>query len=114
LASASELCARLHTIELIFHENAAVLFPKIKSKVLDIEPPKTKRRRPENRGRSNSLFVRPAAITNAPDPETLPKELLGLAKGIKAFLVHLEEFPEFADEALNASITAFERDLTVS
>jgi len=91
-----------------------VLFSsQIKSKVLDLEPPKTKRRRPDGRGRSNSLFVRPAAITASPDPETLPRELLGLAKGIKAFLVHLEEFPEFVDEALNASITAFERDLTV-
>lgn len=113
LASASELCDRLYRVELIFDENAAVLFPQIKSKVVDIEPPRTKRHRPKNRGR-NGLFARPVAVTVSPDPEMLPYELLGLARRFEEFLVHLEGFPELVDEALNASITDFKSDLIVS
>lgn len=89
----------------------------MKSKVLDIDQnkPKTKKSRTaDRRQRSNSkaLFLRPV-FTGAPDPETLPDELATLARDVKSFLEHLEEFPEFVDEALNASITAFESDLRV-
>lgn len=65
------------------------------------------------RSNSNGLFLRRPPVTAAPDPETLPFELLGLAMDVKAFLHHLEEFPEFMDDALNASITTFENDLKV-
>jgi WD repeat-containing protein 26 len=115
LASAAQLRNRLLKVEALFHENASEIFPSIKSKFVDnLEAlkPKTKKK-PPVRARSNSkaLLFRPAAMNAAPDPETLPNELLELAIDVKAFLHHLEEFPEFVDEALNASITAFEVDL---
>jgi hypothetical protein len=104
-------------VQALFHENAVTIFPGIKSKILDIDQhkPKTKKTRAGARTRRNSkaIFLRPV-LSVAPDPETLPEELLALAREVKAFLLHLEEFPEFVDEALNASITAFESDLLVS
>jgi WD repeat-containing protein 26 len=108
---------RFHSVQALFHENAATIFPGIKSKIIDIDQhkPKTKKAKATARTRSNSraVFLRPV-FTVAPDPETLPQELVALAQDVKAFLEHLEEFPEFVDEALNASITAFECDLRVS
>jgi hypothetical protein len=107
---------RLHAVQALFHENAATLFPGIRSKIIDIDhKPKSKKAKATARTRSNSkaVFLRPV-LTVTPDPETLPEELMALAGDVKAFLEHLEEFPEFVDEALNASITAFECDLRVS
>jgi len=105
-------------VQALFHENAVTIFPGIKSKIFDIDQhkPKTKKAKAgarRTRRSSKALFLRPV-LTDAPDPETLPEELLALARNVKAFLQHLEEFPEFVDEALNASITAFESDLLVS
>lgn len=116
LASAHQLRTRLHTIQALFHENAADIFPtQIKSKAIDIEPlkPKTKRNKNNPRARSNSraLLLRRSTVTVAPELDTLPAELFALSRDVKAFLTHLEEFPEFVDEALNESITAFEMDL---
>lgn len=118
LASASQLRMRLHTVEALFHENAADLFPDIKPRVIsetDQHKPKKRTRLGSRRVRRNSkaIFLRPVLETR-PDPETLPGELTNLARDVKSFLNHLEEFPEFMDEALNASITAFESDLRVS
>jgi WD repeat-containing protein 26 len=116
LASASELRIRLHSVEALFHENAACIFPGIKSKIIDIDHDKPKSKKPKmaNRRRSDdkTLVLHPV-LTIARDPETLPEELMGLAKNLKNFLMHLEQFPEFVDEALNASMTAFESDLRV-
>lgn len=144
LASASQLRERMHRVQTILNENAAVLFPQIQSKVVDaIEAPAIKKskggkagfrrgttastntkdskeskdpRLPGSgrpRSNSNGLFMRRPLVTSAIDPETLPQELFGLSMDVKAFLLHLEEFPEFIDDALNASITAFENDLKV-
>ena len=41
-------------------------------------------------------------------------EMGDLAHDVMCFLHHLEEFPEFVDEAVNASITAFQHDLKVT
>ncbi|PVG01421.1 WD40 repeat-like protein [Serendipita vermifera] len=115
LASAAQLRNRLMKVEALFHENASEIFPSIKSKFVDTSEqlkPRTKKKPPaRTRSNSKALLFRPAAMNAAPDPETLPYELFELAKDVKAFLKHLEEFPEFVDEALNASITAFESDL---
>jgi hypothetical protein len=47
------------------------------------------------------------------DPEDFPGQLGLFAGDVIKFLHCLNEFPEFTDEALNASIIAFEGDLKV-
>ena len=47
------------------------------------------------------------------DEDALTKEMELLAQDVIGFLDFLEEFPEFIDKALNASITAFQHDLEV-
>lgn len=47
------------------------------------------------------------------DPENFPSQLELFARDVMTFLHCLNEFPEFTDEALNASIVAFEGDLKV-
>ena len=48
------------------------------------------------------------------DPETFPEQLELLATEVTTFLRCLNEFPEFTDEAVNASILSFEGDLKVT
>jgi chemotaxis methyl-accepting protein methylase len=48
------------------------------------------------------------------DPETFPEQLELLATEVTIFLRCLNEFPEFTDEAVNASILSFEGDLKVT
>lgn len=47
------------------------------------------------------------------DPEEFPTQIGKLAHDVITFLHCLNEFPEFTDEAVNASIVAFEGDLKV-
>ena len=47
------------------------------------------------------------------DREEFPGQLGLFARDVITFLHCLNEFPEFTDEALNASILAFEGDLKV-
>ena len=47
------------------------------------------------------------------DPECFPEQLEALAREVTTFLDSLNEFPEFTDEAVNASILSFEGDLKV-
>lgn len=47
------------------------------------------------------------------DREDFPGQLGLFARDVITFLHCLNEFPEFTDEALNASILAFEGDLKV-
>lgn len=47
------------------------------------------------------------------DPENFPEQLESLAVDVTTFLNCLNEFPEFTDEAVNASILSFEGDLKV-
>jgi hypothetical protein len=47
------------------------------------------------------------------DLEHFPEQLKNLAVDVVTFLNCLNEFPEFTDEAVNASIKAFEGDLRV-
>lgn len=48
------------------------------------------------------------------DPETFPEQLEFLANEVTTFVRCLNEFPEFTDEAVNASILSFEGDLQVT
>jgi len=52
-------------------------------------------------------------ITGDLDPEDFPEEMAQFAEDITTFLECLNEFPEFTDEAVNASILAFQGDLKV-
>jgi hypothetical protein len=54
------------------------------------------------------------AIDKDLDPEDFPNQFNLLAKDIMTLLGCLNEFPEFTDEAMNASIQSFEVDLKVS
>ena len=45
--------------------------------------------------------------------EALPSELEGLAKELTVFLHCLNEFPEFSDEGVNATMVSFDGDLQV-
>ena len=47
------------------------------------------------------------------DPEDFPDQLQSLARDVMTFLDCLNEFPEFNDEAVNASIQSLECDLKV-
>lgn len=55
---------------------------------------------------------RPLVLENL-DREDFPGQLRLFARDVITFLHCLNEFPEFTDEALNASILAFEGDLKV-
>lgn len=52
-------------------------------------------------------------MTEQLDPECFPEQLEALAREVTTFLDTLNEFPEFTDEAVNASILSFEDDLKV-
>jgi len=69
---------------------------------------KTRRNRPKP-----PPNVRTPVITRDLDPEDFPEEISQFAEDITTFLECLNEFPEFTDEAVNASILAFQGDLKV-
>lgn len=53
-------------------------------------------------------------VNESLDPEFFPEQLEALAADVATFLNCLNEFPEFTDEAVNASIRSFEGDLKVN
>jgi hypothetical protein len=57
--------------------------------------------------------VRRPLVLETLDREDFPGQLGLLARDVITFLRCLNEFPEFTDEALNASILTFEGDLKV-
>lgn len=114
LSSAFHLRERLAQIAWLFRENAADLFPRMVSHQ-SLEPavksdvfPRRKRARSKP-----PPHVRRPLVLEKLDPEKFPGQLALFAKDVITFLHCLNEFPEFADEALNASILAFEGDLKV-
>jgi hypothetical protein len=97
----------------LFHENAADLFPRKihhqgKYAKPNNLPLRTKSHRPKP-----SPNIRTPIITGNLDPEDFPKQMSQFAEDITTFLECLYEFPEFVDEVVNASILAFQWDLTV-
>ena len=114
LSSSFHLRDRLANILFLFRENAAGLFPrKVRSFTLD-SPNLLRSQSSRNNARGAALF-HPITHTviQALDIEELPNELQSFATDIAIFLHCLNEFPEFTDEAVNASIVAFEGDLKV-
>ncbi|KAF8524312.1 WD40 repeat-like protein [Hysterangium stoloniferum] len=118
LSSSFHLRQRLAQILFLFRENAADLFPR-------------KVKRDEQREMHSMHVVRdriqanksrrkrqklPPNVSRPSVPDDLKREnftdqLEFLALDITTFLECLNEFPEFTDEAVNASILAFEGDL---
>lgn len=87
----------------LFQENATELFPRKVQRSLDARP----------RRRAQSHRIANQDILDNLGMEDFPDELCGFADDLRVFLDHMNEFPEFTDEALNAAITTFEEDLKV-
>ncbi|KZT00504.1 WD40 repeat-like protein [Laetiporus sulphureus 93-53] len=112
LCSSVQLRERLAQLLWLFRENAADLFPrKVQRQPREmftetrIHPtPKRKRQR------APSHVANPTVVESL-DPEDFPEQLESLAHDVITFLDCLNEFPEFNDEAVNASILSFEGDL---
>lgn len=102
----------------LFRENAADLFPR-KIQRQSVEAFLDQRNRTQEtstskrkRWRHKTLphTVQPV-ILEKPDVEDFPEQLQAFARDVTTFLDRLNEFPEFADEAVNTAIIAFETDL---
>ncbi|KZV65333.1 WD40 repeat-like protein [Peniophora sp. CONT] len=111
MSSTYHLRKRLTMIGYLFHENAADLFPgKIHREAKEaLHKPaiptldRTKSNPPPR--------IRRPVVVEAPERDEFPEQFRKLAQDVVTFLYCLNEFPEFTDEALNASIVAFEGDL---
>ncbi|KAG6908170.1 hypothetical protein DXG01_005870 [Tephrocybe rancida] len=118
LSSAFYLRGRLAQLLFLYHENAADLFSRKiahKSKESPVEQPKLdargrRRKRMPTANLTQPHVARPTVNENL-DLEDFPSQLKLLAKDLATFLTCLNEFPEFTDESVNASICAFEGDL---
>lgn len=115
LSSAFHLRERLAQITWLFRENAADLFPRKvshQSTTESVVKPDVLPRRKRVRSKAPPHVRRPLVLEKL-DPEVFPHQFGLFAKDVITFLHCLNEFPEFTDEALNASIVAFEGDLKV-
>ncbi|THV01875.1 WD40 repeat-like protein [Dendrothele bispora CBS 962.96] len=117
LSSAFHLRTRLAQISYLYRENAANLFPrKVSHAVLPSvvgENSKSARRMAPYmsvRHRAMPHIARPAINDNL-DLEDFPVQFEMLAEEVTTFVNCLNEFPEFTDEAVNASISSFQADL---
>ncbi|KAA1472517.1 WD40 repeat-like protein [Dentipellis sp. KUC8613] len=114
LSSAFHLRERITQIAYLFRENAADLFPRKvarEPKESLINPTISL---PGSRKRAKTKappHIRRPLVIDSLDPEEFPKQLGLFAHDVITFLHCLNEFPEFTDEAVNASIIAFEGDL---
>ncbi|TFK48969.1 WD40 repeat-like protein [Heliocybe sulcata] len=112
LSSSFHLRERLVQILFLFRENAADLFPrKVTRQSRDaLVNPNSRYSRKRAKRKAPHHIVRPAVFDNL-DPEDFPTQLEMFAKDVMTFLKCLNEFPEFQDEAVNASIHALHGDL---
>ena len=112
LSSAYQLRQSLFVVLHLFRQNAESLFAKyIKPKLRPLDG--SAARRPMNTGGPKAAILRRPTMHVETDAEDLPAEMASLADDVMSFLHYLEEFPEFIDEAVNASITTFQNDLKV-
>ncbi|KIK57402.1 hypothetical protein GYMLUDRAFT_46278 [Collybiopsis luxurians FD-317 M1] len=121
LASAFHLRTRLAHLLHLYRQNASDVYPrKIKAPASipgsdgDEKAKKhhKSRRSPHLSGKHRALphVARPIVDANI-DLEEFPNQFEALAREVTAFVDSLNEFPEFTDEAVNASISSFEGDL---
>jgi WD repeat-containing protein 26 len=117
---------RLAHILHLYQENAADLFPRkfprteMKTPATQTDP-KPPRQTPSLNagapavGRRSilSAHVAKPVVPDDLDSEHFPEQFEALAKDIVTFVSCLNEFPEFSDENVNASIMEFEKDLKV-
>ncbi|CEL57327.1 putative WD repeat-containing protein C343,04c OS=Schizosaccharomyces pombe (strain 972 / ATCC 24843) GN=SPAC343.04c PE=4 SV=1 [Rhizoctonia solani AG-1 IB] len=109
LNAAYHLRSQLTQIQYFFRENAAELFDVIPHAPNTGTRPYSARKRGKVRARGATTLA-----PNTPwstEIEDLPDGLDSLATDLHAFLDRLNDVPEFTDEAVNASIIAFEEDL---
>ncbi|KAJ7598791.1 quinon protein alcohol dehydrogenase-like superfamily [Mycena floridula] len=114
LSAAFNLREGLAHILNLYRENAADLFPRKVTRNTPQPMPDTgkKRRRlalAKPRAKISTNVTR--LVDEKVDPEEFPSQFKKLAKYITAFANCLNEFPEFTDDAVNASILSFEGDL---
>ncbi|KZV65320.1 WD40 repeat-like protein [Peniophora sp. CONT] len=111
LSSTYHLRERLTIIGYLFRENAADLFPR---KIPHESKEALHKPAIPTRGRAKSKpppHVRRPVVVDPPEQDEFPEQIKKLAQDVITFLHCLNEFPEFTDEAVNASIVAFEGDL---
>ncbi|RDB27816.1 hypothetical protein Hypma_002286 [Hypsizygus marmoreus] len=116
LSSAFHLRERLAQILFLYRQNAADLFPRkithVTRELLPNPEFKAKRRRRVRMAKAKAPpHVARPTVNEDLDPEFFPEQLEALATDVATFLNCLNEFPEFTDEAVNASIRSFEGDL---
>ncbi|KAJ7485562.1 hypothetical protein FB451DRAFT_1230279 [Mycena latifolia] len=118
LSSAFHLRERIAQILFLYRENAADLFPRkishaTRENIVDAKIKSGRRRTkaPKVAGYSAPPHVTRPAIDEGLDLEKFPEQFEALAENIVTFGRCLNEFPEFTDEAINASISSFEGDL---
>ncbi|KAE9392118.1 WD40 repeat-like protein [Gymnopus androsaceus JB14] len=125
LSSAFHLRTRIAHIGYLYHTNAADLYPrKIKppasthalpdvddmGRIPRYRPKPRRKYRLSGKHRALPHVARPTVDTTV-DLEDFPNQFEQLAEEVTTFVNCLNEFPEFTDEAVNASISSFEGDL---
>ena len=121
LYSVFHLRERLAGNAYLFRNNAAKLFPcrvKYQSTVTPIfdamhSPSQTPIAQSKTRGRENARQPTVQQVCKSLKSQNFPDQIEGLAEDLTALLDGLNDFPEFIDEALNTSISAFRADLQV-
>ncbi|KAK7047424.1 hypothetical protein VNI00_006655 [Paramarasmius palmivorus] len=119
LSSAFQLRRRLAYILFLYHENAADLFPRKISHPSPTQPSPAETAKKRRMRSAAALSARYKALPHAARPtvsepldlEDFPCQFELLAQDVMTLLRCLNEFPEFTDEAVNASITSFNGDL---
>ncbi|KZV98127.1 WD40 repeat-like protein [Exidia glandulosa HHB12029] len=112
LSSSFQLRLRLARILRLVRDNAAELFPSTVTKATQYNTAAIVRDFALAKLRYGPRERNPlSALNDNLDAEDFPHELESLAGDLENFLKRLNEFPEFSDEFVNASITAFEGDL---
>ncbi|KAA1474356.1 hypothetical protein DENSPDRAFT_882735 [Dentipellis sp. KUC8613] len=111
LSSAFHLRERITQIAYLFRENAADLFPRKvarEPKESLISPTISLPGSRKHAKTKAPPHIRRPLVIDSLDPEEFPKQLGLFAHDVITFLHCLNEFPEFTDEAVTASIIAFE------
>ncbi|KAJ3866493.1 hypothetical protein EV359DRAFT_71777 [Lentinula novae-zelandiae] len=120
LSSAFHLRTRIAHVLYLYRLNAADLYPrKIKPPASTSSGVDNDDKGQGNRKRSYRLSGRHRALPHVARPtvdanidlEEFPNQFEALATEVTTFVNCLNEFPEFTDEAVNASISSFEGDL---
>ena len=93
----------------LFRENAADLFPRKVHRRSREELINT-HLRPRRKQKASAQVASPGLKEDV-DVESFPEQLEGFAEDVITFLDCLNEFPEFTDESINASIITLEGDL---